>query len=77
MRQMFDFKCDDCGTVEERYIDAGCRITECRECGGKSKRQISMPTVRLEGVTGDFPGAYSKWARIREDNARIKAKRNS
>ena len=74
MRQMFDFCCGSCGSLFERLVDSEYRTVEC-ECGANATRLISMPTVRLEGVTGAFPGAHEKWARIREDNARIKASR--
>lgn len=74
MRQLFDYRCEDCGLVTERYIDDSLRITEC-ECGGKATRIMATPNISLEGLTGSFPSAYHKWADIREDNARIKAKR--
>lgn len=76
MKAMFDFHCDDCGTGTERFISADVRSIKC-ECGGTMKRLISTPTVVLEGITGAFPGAHDKWARIREQNARIKARKNS
>jgi len=47
----------------------------CQECGCDAVQLMGMPTVRLEGLTGAFPGAHHKWAQIREDNARIKAAR--
>lgn len=75
MRQMFDFVCSACDAVTERYIDSDVRSLVC-ECGHEATRVIGMPTVKLEGITGAFPGAAEKWARVREDNARIKAARN-
>lgn len=74
MRQIRDFKCRDCGRSDERYIDDAVQWVEC-ECGARAYRVISTPTVRLEGITGAFPGAHDKWARVREENARIKAKK--
>ena len=56
-------------------IDTEYRTIECPECQGKAVQLMAMPTVRLEGITGAFPGAHEKWARVREENARIKAKR--
>ena len=53
----------------------GLTTATCQFCGGRAVQQMGMPTVRLEGITGAFPGAHHKWAQIREDNARIKAKR--
>lgn len=75
MRILNDFICGDCGTVTERLVDVEYRTIECPECGGNATMLQAMPTVKLEGVTGAFPGAADRWARIREENARIKGKR--
>ena len=76
MRTMRDFICGDCGQLTEKLVDTEYRMIECPECDGDAVQQMGMPTVRLEGITGSFPGAADKWARIREDNARIKAARS-
>lgn len=68
-----DFRCHQCSRMTERFIEAEANETRCPHCGGVAIRIIGMPTVKLEGITGAFPGAHDKWARIREDNARIKA----
>lgn len=73
--RLFDFLCDDCSEVTEKLVDANKREIEC-SCGGCAKRQISMPTVKLDGTDPSFPGEYDRWARIREDNARIKKSRS-
>ena len=75
MKVMRDFVCSSCGVLTEKLIDNEYHTIECPECQGDAVQQFSMPTVRLEGITGAFPGAYDRWARIREDNARIKARR--
>jgi len=72
MRTMRDFLCGHCGQLTERLTDTAYRAIECPECHGDAIEQLSMPTVKLEGITGAFPGAADRWARIREDNARIK-----
>ena len=74
MRTIRDFLCGTCGQVSEKLVDSDYKTIECPECHGDAIELMSMPTVRLEGITGAFPGAHEKWARIREDNARIKAK---
>ncbi len=76
MKLMRDFRCDKCDLDEERFVDTTITQYPCT-CGGMMTRMIGMPTVKLEGITGAFPGAHDRWARIREDNARIKAKRFS
>lgn len=74
MRQIREFRCHSCGKLDERYIEDGINEVRC-ECGGVMMRIISAPTVRLEGITGSFPGAADRWARIREENARNLAKK--
>jgi hypothetical protein len=73
MRVFRDFSCE-CGEVTEKYISNEVNTIEC-SCGKTAQKVLSMPRVKLEGITGAFPGAADRWARIREDNARIKAKR--
>ena len=75
MRVMNDFICEDCGNAEERFVDVSTESYPCK-CSGEMVRRVGMPTVKLEGITGSFPGAHEKWAKIREENARIKAKRS-
>lgn len=76
MKQLFDFHCKHCDDVFERFIDSDIREVEC-ECGEIAVRLIAAPRVVLDGTDPGFPGAYDKWARIREDNARIKARKQS
>jgi DNA-directed RNA polymerase subunit RPC12/RpoP len=75
MRLMNDFCCGNCGVITEALVDSEYKTIECPECGHNATVLQAMPTVRLEGITGAFPGAADRWARIREDNARVKAKR--
>lgn len=74
MRTIRDFLCSSCGSVSEKLVNTDIRTVRCIECGGDALEQLSMPTVKLEGITGAFPGAHDRWARVREENARIKAK---
>ncbi len=74
MKIMRDFLCGKCGTFE-RFVEADAHVIEC-DCGGIATRQMGMPTVKLDGTDPSFPDAYERWAKIREDNARIKAKRS-
>ena len=74
-RMLRDYLCRSCETVFERYIDKDIEQVTC-ECGGLADRLVGMPRVALDGTNPDFPGAYDKWARVREENAKIKAKRS-
>ena len=76
MRQLRDFRCHQCSKMTERYIDATENEVRCPHCGGVAIRIIGMPRVALDGTDPDFPGAYQKWATVREENRRIKGKRS-
>ena len=74
-RLLRDFHCDSCNTSVERFVDSTVLAVPC-ECGYISSRVIGMPRVALDGTDPGFPGAYEKWANVREQNARIKARRS-
>ena len=76
MRQLRDFLCEYCGVEEERYIDSAVVHVICPECGNTMIRLIGMPTVSLDGTDPGFPGAYEKWANVREQNRKVKTKRS-
>ncbi len=71
-----EFECESCGRMQERFIDVETHYVEC-SCGGTARKIVGMPTVKLEGITGAFPGAHDRWARIREENARQKKRREA
>ena len=70
MRMLRDFCCRSCEVVFERYIDSNIEQVTC-ECGGVADRLVGMPRVALDGTDPGFPGAYSRWADVREKNAAI------
>jgi len=67
-RQLFDARCSSCDKVFEAFdrLDA---VVGC-DCGGEAKRIISPVRCRLDGASGDFPGAAIKWTRDHERAAR-------
>lgn len=75
MRTLRDFCCDKCGRTEERYVDLD-HVSYLCDCGGAMQRVIGMPTVMLDGTDPGFPGAYDKWARTREQRAKVNSKRS-
>ena len=66
MRQLIDLECSDCGNRSERYISE--TQVPCI-CGKTMHKIIGMPRVALDGTDPGFPGAYDKWATMRENNA--------
>ncbi len=75
MKLLRDFKCPTCEAVSERYIDSETKQVVCK-CGEYAYRIIGMPRVALDGTDPSFPGAYSKWATSRENNAAQKRKKS-
>lgn len=65
-KRIFEFVCED-GHISEVYIDATIRATYCKECDKLATRIISKPLVKLEGITGAFPGAAMQWERKRNE----------
>jgi hypothetical protein len=77
MKILSDFECSACNHTQERLVEPDVRVLTCPICLSKSYRLIATPTVRLEGITGAFPGAHDHWAKIREDHAKVKARKNA
>ena len=75
MRTLRDFCCPTCNTIQERFIGDQVVEVDCA-CGGIAQRVIGMPKILLDGTDASFPGAYDRWARIREDRARQNAKKS-
>ena len=75
MKRMFDFQCS-CGNIEEKFISDAVFTVECSECGKESRRMIATPRINLEGITGDFPGAYAAWERKRKEALTVAQKRS-
>ena len=75
MIRVFDFKCDR-GHVREYFVRHTTVATQCMVCQEQglpslyAHRQISAPQAKLDGCSGDFPSAASKWERTRESHMR-------
>lgn len=66
MKRIYEFACSE-GHISEAYVDSEYRTIRCRTCDNTATRIVSKPLVKLEGVTGSFPGAYHKWERKRNE----------
>ena len=62
------YKCE-CGNTDEHITNID-DVIHCEKCGAVMERQITMPTIMLDGTDPDFPSAYSRWATIREQRPR-------
>lgn len=72
----FDYVCPK-GHVTEHFTSSMEEEITCPECGLLSSRQLSTPFVKLEGITGDFPGAHRKWELVRKEKMAIEKKRSA
>jgi len=72
----FDYACPK-GHITEHFTSSMEEEITCPECSLLSTRQISIPFVKLEGITGDFPGAHRKWELVRKEKMAIEKKRNA
>lgn len=66
MKRLFDFLCDN-SHHSEKLVDESVRKILCPSCDMEAHRLVSAPTVKLEGFTGAFPGAYDRWERVRAE----------
>jgi hypothetical protein len=68
-KRMFEFVCVKGHTVD-RFVDTEVRTVECPHCHNDASRIISSPRIALEGITGAFPDAAARWARLHTEAAR-------
>lgn len=73
MRRIFEFACP-CGQVFEKLVDDSVRSVDC-SCGKQAERIMSATNFKLEGITGAFPGAYSRWERVRAEKLKEERKK--
>ena len=76
MIRVFDFLCPS-GHLQERFTSLETETIDCQVCGTKAFRQLSTPRVKLEGITGDFPGAAMKWEKKHLEQLAKEQKRNA
>jgi putative FmdB family regulatory protein len=71
---LYDFDCSEHGRFEA-LVPMGTPSAECPHCHEVCSRVLSMPTIKLEGLSGAFPSAYDAWQRKHVEAARQGNKR--
>lgn len=71
----FDFKCSN-EHKQEYFVDSLVKTVECEVCGDQAHRVVSTPNFKLDGITGAFPTAADKWARIHEQASAVANKKH-
>ena len=74
MKRMFEFVCEN-GHSFEKLVNDNIRSMKCPYCDAEATRVVSAPRVNLEGITGAFPGAYSRWERVRAEKQQQERKK--
>lgn len=64
MLRRYDFKCEECGLIDEHWVDHTERLTTCLDCGHTAKRIIAPIRTHYKG-TG-WPDADDRWAKDHE-----------
>ena len=75
-KRIYEFACAE-GHITERFVDTETRTTDCSVCGKPAERIISQPMVKLEGVSGAFPGAAMSWERKRAEKIKQEQKHSA
>ena len=81
MRKIFVFQCRsaDCGHNFDEYVKYDDIPTvKCPLCGSDTRRLITAPMIdpRLGLDPSSFPTMGDKWARVREQRAKIESRRD-
>lgn len=63
MKKLFSFQCTSCHSIYDEYTEYK-QTSSCPSCGNEANKIITSPTIKLEGITGAFPGAAAKWERM-------------
>lgn len=69
MRRIYDVRCTSCNEITEAFGRESDDF-RCGACDSPAKRIVSPVRCKLEGTSGDFPGAAMKWAKQHERAAR-------
>ena len=74
---MYDYECS-CGHCFEAIKSMTQRYTaDCPECGREAVQMLSTPTVKLDALSGDFPGETMKWEKKRNQKMAQERKHSS
>lgn len=75
----YEYLCNECSEVctDLRKVSERNEEMVCPTCGGKARFIVSTPLISLDGISGDFPTATDRWAKLRADRLKAERKRNA
>lgn len=74
MKRMYEFVCES-GQRIERFTSYEDKTVQC-QCGKLASRVISAPASKLEGWSGHFPSAWTKFDKSHRDKLKSEQKAN-
>ena len=72
MKKIYDFRCLN-GHLFESYAESETKSMPCEICNQASTTVVSCAGFMLDPISGDYPTATRKWAKMRQE--KIKAER--
>ena len=72
----YEYLCDECHEVSTdlRKVVDRSEPMACSVCDGTARFIVSTPQIMLEGISGDFPGAADRWAKMRKQRVAVERK---
>ncbi len=70
---MFEFSCKN-SHITESFVDVDTKEVQCSECGEVATRILSSPRLGLDPISGDFPSATARWAKMRAEKLALERK---
>lgn len=69
MIRRFDFKCENCDTLFEEWVESSVRSTPCPECNNKETQRVISPVpTKFKGF--GWGGQDFRWAKAHEKAAK-------
>jgi len=59
-KRLYSFQCSSCDNSFDELTEYTITL-KCPQCGGIATKIVNSVNVKLEGITGAFPGAYFAW----------------
>ena len=72
-RRMFEFSCKN-SHITESFVDVDTTEVQGSECGEVATRILSSPRLGLDPISGDFPSATARWAKMRAEKLALERK---
>jgi len=76
MLRIYDFVCEDCNVMEERFTFEPDEVVT-HSCGKEMIRRPSAPMFKLNGTDPSFPTAYDQWDKKRAEKLQQELKNQS